>query len=191
MKSKILGLLAVGLLALHGVQADATNILTNPGFETGALAPWAVGPDPGGVELWNVTSVDSQSGTYSATVVGNVLLVQSFAPVAVSDIIEVSMWLRMPSTGIAFIGLYYSDATTGGTVFNISSDWAKFDVTSVLTPGKFLTGFGVYGCSCQGESRTYMDNALVNVASVPEPGTLALFGLGLAGLGFARRRKAA
>ena len=27
--------------------------------------------------------------------------------------------------------------------------------------------------------------------SIPEPGTLALFGLGLAGLGFARRKKAA
>ncbi|NQV22680.1 MAG: PEP-CTERM sorting domain-containing protein, partial [Rhodospirillales bacterium] len=27
--------------------------------------------------------------------------------------------------------------------------------------------------------------------SIPEPGTLALFGLGLAGIGFARRRKVA
>ena len=32
---------------------------------------------------------------------------------------------------------------------------------------------------------------LVAVVSVAEPGNLAVFGLGLAGLGFARRRKAA
>ncbi len=32
---------------------------------------------------------------------------------------------------------------------------------------------------------------LVPLSQVTEPGTLALFGLGLAGLGFARRRKAA
>ncbi len=31
----------------------------------------------------------------------------------------------------------------------------------------------------------------VGVNGVKEPGTLAIFGLGLAGLGFARRRKAA
>ncbi len=34
-----------------------------------------------------------------------------------------------------------------------------------------------------------VDNLILDTASVPEPTTIALFGLGLAGLGFARRKK--
>ena len=41
-----------------------------------------------------------------------------------------------------------------------------------------------------GPANAQLDNVKI-VSAVPEPGTLALFGLGLAGLGFARRRKAA
>lgn len=38
--------------------------------------------------------------------------------------------------------------------------------------------------------RQYIDNVLVTVAAVPEPGSLALLGLGASGLAFMRRRKA-
>lgn len=58
-----------------------------------------------------------------------------------------------------------------------------------LDPGETLTSFTFSRPS--GGDGFGMDDVLLAKQSIPEPGTLALFGLGLAGLAFARRRKVA
>ncbi|CAN7688815.1 PEP-CTERM sorting domain-containing protein [Pseudoduganella sp. LjRoot289] len=55
-----------------------------------------------------------------------------------------------------------------------------------------LSGFaGLSSFTIQGNTNNWLaiDNIAVNSSAVPEPGTLAIFGLGLAGLAAVRRRK--
>jgi hypothetical protein len=173
--------------AFAAVNALADNVLVNPGFESGALAPFFNSNDFCGGCTWSVTNTDFHTGSYSAFVVGNRLLEQDFTPVSTSLIDEVSLWLKMPGTGIAAVYLLYSDATTSENVMDVPAAWTEFDMTSYLAPGKSLTGFGVYGCSgCGGGGQTFADDFVVSTA-VPEPSTLSLLGLVVAALGLVRR----
>jgi hypothetical protein len=167
--------------------ALAANQLVNPGFETGLLAPWTNDNDFCAGCTWSVDAADAHSGTYSAVVDGNRLILQTFAPVPVSSINAVNFWARHPNdaTG-ADIAVYfeYSDLTDEEALFQTSdSAWTFFDVTSELDSSKSLTGFGVYGNS---GTLARFDDAVVDV--VPEPATRLHFATGAAWLISRRRR---
>lgn len=184
---KVKMIVAFGALLALGQAAFGANILLNPGFEDGILSPWSNDNDFCGGCTWGAINTDAQSGVWSAEVDGNRLLFQSFSAISVNLISEVSFWARHPDGGADMAMLFrYDDATEDERAVSTSgAAWEFFDVTSFLTPGKNLVGFGVYGNS---GALARFDNALVDAerqnggGSVPEPATFALMGAGLAGL---------
>ena len=186
LKKKLM--MATMLLATATVSSNvfAVNILSNSGFETGALAPWFQDRDFSGNENWNVTSALAHTGNYSATDDGNKEIRQNLKATSVSDITEVSFWLYSPDDLFSAYLFFYSDGTNEQRIVSGATDtWAFFDVTSELDAGKSLVAFSLFGNSV---GRTYLDDVTIN-ASVPEPATLTLMGLGMAGVGYQRRRR--
>lgn len=172
---------------LTAAPALGQNVLANPGFESGAMAPWYQ-DSGGGPEAWNVTKNQAHTGLYSATTVGNNRIRQDFAPIPTADIKEVSFWLLQPDTSSGYAGWFrYSDNSQEqvGTNFppNGVPTWTKVDMTSFLDPGKSLVSFGVWGYQGGGplEDRTYIDDVIV----YPEPSAALLLGL----LGLMLRRR--
>ena len=175
---------ALFIAAISASATAATNILSNPGFETGSLAPWTAN-DGSPV----VTNAQAHSGTYSVAAFSGDSIKQTFAAIATSDITEVSLWALRDGGPFDSYTFYYSDATHADFLLNAigASGWNQYNLTSNLAAGKSLVGFSIYGTS---PGPTYLDDFVIATGgAVPEPSTWAMMLLGFTGIGLMLRRR--
>jgi hypothetical protein len=175
------------IAALAGVlfcaSAFAANVLVNPGFETGSLAPWFAD-----VGAPTVSNADPHTGSFSAAAFGGDSIRQNFAAIPNGNITEVSVWIKRPPFQFSQYSFYYSDNTSSTHLIQgNSSNYDQFNLTSNLTPGKSLTGFSIFGTSA---GPAFLDDFVIDVIPEPTGAALALTAIVGAAVRPRRRRNA-
>jgi len=161
-------MLAILFTAAGQSFAGPANLLQNPGFETGSLAPWFA---EAGTPM--VTSPQGiHSGSYGLTAPFGATIRQNFAATPVSEITHVSFYIdnALPEPAQVWLTYYYDDGTSFEFFLSADSGDFKFArVDAYLEPGKNLNGFSSRTGSALGN--VYLDDFLI---IAPEPTSILL-----------------
>ena len=154
MKRTLVAYIAAIFVAGNAPTLLGANLLTNSGFESGALSPWFQDRVVTGGENWNVTTADAHSGFYSATNTGNKEIRDTFSPVLVQNIKNISFWAKHVGQGDAmFVDLFFDNGAERNTTVSVAANntWQLIDVTApAASPGALgtkVTGFSLFGNS--------------------------------------------
>lgn len=196
MRTIRLALAVVLMLALGsmGRSAFADNLLSNGSFQSGDLTGWNLNPpDEGNTGVTNVLPDDPPFTSYTGEDADGF-----YAFLGAIDSDTVLSQTVSDSSGQAYtVSFWFNADGSGPSDFSAAWDGTTLlSLTDALTNGWTLYSFNVTGTgsdnlSFAAHNEPWYD-ALDNVAvfaTTPEPGTLALLGLGLTALiGISRRR---
>ena len=183
--------IVAALAAAATVPAHA-DLVTNGGFETGDFTGWTQSGNTDFTNVFNLTVFPVHSGTFTAAMgpVGSDGFLTQILPTAAGSTYQLTYWLRNEPA--------QPDAPNTPNDFSASIDGTILS-SLVDAPGQDYTQYSFLFTAAGNDTLQFafrqdpafwnLDDVSVTAAVVPEPGVLALLGLGLAGL-LAFRRKA-
>lgn len=211
MSLKSLSIVAAATLALCAGAAQAVELTTNGGFETGTLAGWTQFPTAAGQQT--ASGSNPYAGSFAGAINNGVPMTNSLfkqANIGIG-IVQPGMEIKISFAargryaepgGVAFAE-FFSELSGGGVSkgqilgnapLALDSNpevWKLFNFTTTAGPdvsGGVTLQLGATNGPAGGTMMWY-DNASVSVQAIPEPSTYALMLAGLAGVGLLAKRR--
>jgi len=168
---------APGPIGVPGGPPILSNVIVNPGFETGDLSGWIP-------QTWTISTTQPHTGAYDAHDVGGSgggggCIRQNFNPPLDSDLIaSFSFWLRqIDNFGIAQVIVFHqnSGVSVGVAFTNDDNSWTFEDFSSLVRPNDLVTGVHVcgFGLGSPDPDDSWLDDVMLDYegATAVEPAT--------------------
>jgi hypothetical protein len=181
-------------LVILSVGTAALAQVNNGSFETGDFTSWTVSGDTAFVGVCDVSTCpgnfapqDGNFAAYFGPVGDNATISQNIATTP-GDSYALSFYLANPVGGTPnYFNVTFGSSSFSFSNFGVAFGWQQFTLTTVATTSETPLSFTFRN----DPSYWFLDNVSVSQSggTVPEPGTIVMFGTGILGIAGIARRK--